>query len=178
MKFYPNNYIYWYNIYVADIRYNLTGIILFNQLQLRVCAGNAMGFVRLVRSGSLRCSSNTVRFLPSLDDLTSFETLCSRKGDEAVTEQETSDNSVNVSGGTLSAARNLDVIVHNLQQTFQKDTDFFKVCVKFSQQFFYSLDDEFLFLILESLNFVTHFFFVIYPDSGRSVQQSIERRFV
>ncbi len=35
--------------------------------------GNAMGYVRMIRSGGLRCCSNAIRFVPDLDDIVSFE---------------------------------------------------------------------------------------------------------
>lgn len=35
--------------------------------------GNAMGYVRMIRSGGLNYCSNSIRFVPDLDDIVSFE---------------------------------------------------------------------------------------------------------
>jgi WASH complex subunit 7 len=45
----------------------------FRQLVTEI--GNALGFIRLVRSGGLHCCSNAIRFVPDLDTITSFEEL-------------------------------------------------------------------------------------------------------
>ena len=91
-----------------------------------------MGYVRLVRSGGLRCSSNTVRFLPDLSRLPKFEALCTRSSDTPSSSSDddrshTDEHVTNVSEQTLQAARNLDIVIQNLQQAFHKDTDYFKV---------------------------------------------------
>lgn len=35
--------------------------------------GNALGYVRMIRSGGLNYCSNTIRFVPDLEDIVSFE---------------------------------------------------------------------------------------------------------
>lgn len=42
--------------------------------------GNAMGYVRMIRSGGLHCCSNAIRFVPDLDDIVNFEELCKEEG--------------------------------------------------------------------------------------------------
>ena len=37
--------------------------------------GNAMGYIRMVRSGGLHCCSNAIRFVPDLDEIVNFEEL-------------------------------------------------------------------------------------------------------
>lgn len=32
-----------------------------------------MGYIRMIRSGGLRCCSNAIRFVPDLDDIVNFE---------------------------------------------------------------------------------------------------------
>ncbi|KAK4296222.1 hypothetical protein Pmani_031273 [Petrolisthes manimaculis] len=76
--------------------------------------GNAMGYVRLVRSGGLHCSSNSARFLPTLQDAPNLAELCA---DDSVSPQ------------TRQAALNLDAVVENLTRAFQHDTDYFKLLV-------------------------------------------------
>jgi WASH complex subunit 7 len=42
--------------------------------------GNAMGYIRMVRSGGLHCCSNAIRFIPDLEDIVNFEELCKEEG--------------------------------------------------------------------------------------------------
>ncbi|KAG1671599.1 WASH complex subunit 4 [Nymphon striatum] len=37
--------------------------------------GNAMGYIRMIRSGGLHCCSNAIRFIPDLEDIVSFQEL-------------------------------------------------------------------------------------------------------
>jgi len=48
--------------------------------------GNAMGYIRMIRSGGLHCCSNAIRFVPDLEDIVSFEELVTPGGppEEAV----------------------------------------------------------------------------------------------
>ncbi|XP_068215030.1 WASH complex subunit 4 [Palaemon carinicauda] len=76
--------------------------------------GNAMGYVRLVRSGGLHCSSNAARFIPDLQDVISFCQLC---------------EDCEVSPETHKAAENLDAVINNLTRNFHQDADYFKLLV-------------------------------------------------
>ena len=38
--------------------------------------GNAMGYIRMVRSGGLNCCSSAIRFVPNVQDIGSFTNLC------------------------------------------------------------------------------------------------------
>lgn len=48
--------------------------------------GNAMGYVRMIRSGGLNYCSNSIRFVPDLDDIVSFE-LYSTELKQSLSEQ-------------------------------------------------------------------------------------------
>ncbi len=50
---------------------NQTYLDQFRQLISQI--GNALGYVRMIRSGGLNYCSNTIRFVPDLDDIVSFE---------------------------------------------------------------------------------------------------------
>lgn len=76
--------------------------------------GNAMGYVRLVRSGGLHCSSNAARFIPDLQDVVSLVQLC---------------EDAHVSAETIRAAENLDAVINSLTRNFHQDTDYFKLLV-------------------------------------------------
>ncbi|KAB7497191.1 WASH complex subunit 7 [Armadillidium nasatum] len=73
--------------------------------------GNAIGYVRLVRSGCLHCSSSATQFIPDLQDVITFSDLCQSdfSGEK-----------------TLEAAKNLDAVLANITGHFHKETDFFK----------------------------------------------------
>ncbi|XP_041350230.1 WASH complex subunit 4-like isoform X3 [Gigantopelta aegis] len=76
--------------------------------------GNAMGYIRMIRSGGLHCCSNAIRFIPDLEDIVSFEELCKEEG---------------LSAECQSAARNLDNVIGNLAKNFAEGTEYFKMLV-------------------------------------------------
>ncbi|XP_071485715.1 WASH complex subunit 4-like [Diadema antillarum] len=83
--------------------------------------GNAMGYIRMIRSGGLRCCSNAIRFVPDLEDIVSFEELV---GEEGLSEE------------VSTAARNLDNVIGNLTKNFAEGTEYFKMLVDvFSPEF-------------------------------------------
>lgn len=76
----------------------------------------------MLRSGALHCSSNSVAFVPDLDDLAeqsansgdTFESMAIAEG---------------CSGESLVAAKNLDTVLKNLNRNFSEATDYFKLLV-------------------------------------------------
>ncbi|KXJ13474.1 WASH complex subunit 7 [Exaiptasia diaphana] len=76
--------------------------------------GNAMGYIRMIRSGGLHCCSNAIRFVPDLEDIVSFE--------ELVKEEE-------LSVEALQAAKILDSAIDNLSKNFAGATEYFKLLV-------------------------------------------------
>ncbi|XP_069101114.1 WASH complex subunit 4-like isoform X2 [Argopecten irradians] len=76
--------------------------------------GNAMGYIRMIRSGGLHCCSNAIRFIPDLEDIVNFEELCKEEG---------------LSQECQVAAKNLDNIVGNLARNFAEGTEYFKLLV-------------------------------------------------
>ena len=90
-------YIYMYYIYVhiyiicRACRYVSHKYKPFNRCVFNFCllplivfsismSGNAMGYIRMVRSGGLNCCSNAIRFVPNLEDIASFEELVKEEG--------------------------------------------------------------------------------------------------
>ena len=71
-----------------------------------------MGYVRMIRSGGLHFVSNSIRFIPDLDDIPNFEQLSrdEKMSDEAV-----------------EAAKLLDEVVENLRKNFAEGTEYFEV---------------------------------------------------
>eukprot|EP01083_Nonionella_stella_P277002 941676_1 len=76
--------------------------------------GNALGYTRMVRSGGLRHCSRAIKFVPDLDNISSFRKLC----DDA-----------QIGGETRDAAEALDDILSNLSANFAEGTDYFQLLV-------------------------------------------------
>ena len=83
---------------------------LFRQLISNI--GNAMGYVRMVRSGALNACSNASVFLPALDADLKFIQLTKECHLSATTER---------------AAENLESDLQNLVKNFAEGTQYFKV---------------------------------------------------
>ncbi|XP_063238126.1 WASH complex subunit 4 isoform X2 [Bacillus rossius redtenbacheri] len=76
--------------------------------------GNAMGYVRMIRSGGLHCCSDAISFVPDLDDIPSFKDLCERD---------------RLSEVCVEAAERLDQVIGNLVRNFTEGTEYFKLLV-------------------------------------------------
>ncbi|KAG7209121.1 hypothetical protein KM043_015267 [Ampulex compressa] len=84
----------------------------FRQLITQI--GNALGYVRLIRSGGLHASSNAVSFLPNIDSTVAFETMC---------------KNLNYSITTQAAAKRLEDDIANLVRNFTEGIQYFKLLV-------------------------------------------------
>ena len=118
----------------------------FRQLISQI--GNVLGFVRMLRSGALHCSSNSVNFVPELDDLSevSFSNM---------TQEES------LSKETIEASQNLDAILSTLNRNFTESTDYFKLLVDvfastFRDQKNFHLRNFYVILPATTYNFVEH----------------------
>lgn len=80
--------------------------------------GNALGYVRMVRSGGLHHVSQSIKFVPSLESIPSF------------TESATKEN---LSAETKEAAKNLDTVLADLLANFSDGSEYFQVLVKIFQ---------------------------------------------
>jgi len=76
--------------------------------------GNAMGFIRMVRSGGLYYTSNAIKFVPDLQNVAKFEEMATAE---------------NLSNATQNAAKNLDSALDGLTKNFAEGTDYFKMLV-------------------------------------------------
>ena len=75
--------------------------------------GNTMGYVRMIKAGGLHFVSNSIRFVPDLDDIPSFERL---------TIEEIGNDTM-----ACQAAKTLDEVVANLGKNFSDSTEYFEV---------------------------------------------------
>ena len=76
-----------------------------------------MGYVRMIKAGGLHFLSNSIRFVPDLDDIPKFENLSVDEGLDSIPE-------------TIEAAKTLDLVVENLSQNFTDSTEYFEVSTK------------------------------------------------
>ncbi|XP_051918259.1 WASH complex subunit 4 [Hippocampus zosterae] len=85
----------------------------FRQLISQI--GNAMGYVRMIRSGGLHCCSSAIRFVPDLEDIVNFEELVKEEG---------------LSEETQRAAGVLDSVLGDLTSNSAEGTEYFKMLVE------------------------------------------------
>jgi WASH complex subunit 7 len=76
--------------------------------------GNAMGYVRLIRSGGLLFTSNSIQFVPDLNNIVKFEELAKTA---ILTEP------------TIQAGLNVDNVVDTLNRNFSEGSEYFKMLV-------------------------------------------------
>uniref|UniRef100_A0A6V7IWT1 WASH complex subunit 4 N-terminal domain-containing protein n=1 Tax=Bracon brevicornis TaxID=1563983 RepID=A0A6V7IWT1_9HYME len=84
----------------------------FRQLITQI--GNALGYVRLIRSGGLHACANSVSFLPEITSSVQFENTCKE---------------LDYSGTTQAAAKRLDDDIGNLVRNFTEGIQYFKLLV-------------------------------------------------
>uniref|UniRef100_A0A3B3TAL3 WASH complex subunit 4 n=1 Tax=Paramormyrops kingsleyae TaxID=1676925 RepID=A0A3B3TAL3_9TELE len=116
----------------------------FRQLISQI--GNAMGYVRMIRSGGLHCCSNAIRFVPDLEDIVNFEELVKEEG---------------LSEETQKAASVLDSVLSDLTSNSAEGTEYFKMLVDVFAPEFRSVKNMHLrnfYIIVPPLtvNFVAH----------------------
>ncbi|KOC69164.1 WASH complex subunit 7 [Habropoda laboriosa] len=84
----------------------------FRQLITQI--GNALGYVRLIRSGGLHASANAISFLPNINSSMPFELMC---------------KNLNYSATTQAAAKCLENDIANLVRNFTEGIQYFKLLV-------------------------------------------------
>ncbi|GMH64492.1 hypothetical protein TrRE_jg6565, partial [Triparma retinervis] len=108
--------------------------------------GNALGYVRMVRSAGMKFCSDAVQFLPDLEDIPDFAPLAgeglsgsdgsSGEGDEEGGEGEEGGEKkkpvegAKLSATTVTAAQNLDACIGVVKTNLKDSTDYFHLLVK------------------------------------------------
>lgn len=93
--------------------------------------GNAMGYIRMVRSGGLLAVANAIKYVPVL----SLESGVAKFG--ALVEKE------HLSGESVAAAQNVDLLLENLTQSFVgQGFEYFKLLVDVFAPEFQSADSQ------------------------------------
>ncbi|XP_015795193.1 WASH complex subunit 4 [Tetranychus urticae] len=98
------------------------GYTLLDRFRLLITEiGNALGFVRMLRSGALHCSSSSVSFVPDLEELNtiSFKSMVLEDG---------------FGSECLKSAQNLDHILQTLSRNFSEATDYYNLLVQVFQE--------------------------------------------
>eukprot|EP01062_Namystynia_karyoxenos_P059273 TRINITY_DN50728_c0_g1_i1.p1 TRINITY_DN50728_c0_g1~~TRINITY_DN50728_c0_g1_i1.p1 ORF type:complete len:1241 (+),score=561.49 TRINITY_DN50728_c0_g1_i1:104-3724(+) len=89
--------------------------------------GNALGYVRMVRTGGMRAISRQISFVPALDEIPEFAAML----EEANFRQNPDDSDEEVEGElaetTRQAAANLDAVLQNQSKRFSDGSDYFKL---------------------------------------------------
>jgi WASH complex subunit 7 len=108
--------------------------------------GNAMGYIRMLRSGGFQYISNAIKFVPDLQEIVPFTEMAEKES---------------LSSETVEAAKNLDSAIGNLSKNFAEGTEYFSLLVSvFAEQFRseQNLHLKTFYIILPPLaiNFVEH----------------------
>eukprot|EP00981_Chlorochromonas_danica_P012186 scaffold4610_cov180-Ochromonas_danica.AAC.3 len=110
--------------------------------------GNALGYVRMVRSASMFYCSEAVKYLPEFEDIITFADHAGPGRDA----KEIPDTGVvlpavkgaNLSDETVRAAKNLDEVIQTLVKNFGEGSDYFKVLVNVFQSVLLNSEHEHL----------------------------------
>jgi WASH complex subunit 7 len=124
--------------FVRDIRklgVNDAGKTFLDQFRILITEiGNALGYVRMVRSASMYFCSEAVKFLPEIDDVVNFEELAG-KGKPSPDDANSTipGTGAEFNEETVRAAKNLDDVISCLVRNFGEGSDYFKVLVNVFQ---------------------------------------------
>lgn len=122
----------------------LSYLDLFRDLVSQI--GNAMGYVRMVRSGGRHCAADATLFLPALDSRASFKRLAEED---------------NLSSRTVQSSENLEHNIDGLVSDFIQGSEYFKLLVEVFAPVFRNpknvhLKNFFVIVPPLTLNFVEH----------------------
>ena len=152
--------------FVRDIRklgVNDTGKSFLDQFRILITeVGNALGYVRMVRSASMYYCSEAVKFIPDFEHVIQFEKHAGsgyhsnvREGSRGeVKEKENNAAGAELSMETVRAGKNLDEVISTLVKNFGEGSDYFKVLVNVFQTVLLSSDHDHLknfYMIVPSL---------------------------
>ncbi len=100
--------------------------------------GNALGYVRMVRSASMYYCSEAVQYLPDFNNVINFENAAGAgsndPGDADAGIAPTTTPGAGLSPETVRAGTNLDSVIETLVNNFGEGSDYFKVLVNVFQQ--------------------------------------------
>ncbi|XP_063704330.1 WASH complex subunit 4 [Culicoides brevitarsis] len=108
--------------------------------------GNALGYVRMVRSGAIHFTADASTFLPELDENLKFVFLAKENG---------------LSRTTIEAAEDLEANIENISKTYAEGDEYFKLLVDTFAPFFRNpkhihLKNFYLIIPALTLNYIEH----------------------
>jgi WASH complex subunit 7 len=100
--------------------------------------GNALGYVRMVRSAGMQFCSDAITFIPDVDNIVSFGQHAGNgdpgPNEDGNTEEPASSiNGANLSEDAVDAGKNLDSVLSELLKNFTEGTNYFQMLVKVFQ---------------------------------------------
>lgn len=144
-------------LFVTEIRklgVNKQGKSFLDQFRILITEiGNALGYVRMVRSASMYYCSEAVKFLPEFENTISFEAHAGKgsgtEGEEGQEGGKPADgkgvsSGANLSAETVRSAKNLDETIDTLVKNFGEGSDYFKVLVNVFQSVLLTKEHEHL----------------------------------
>ena len=136
---YPFNRAFQFNKDIRKLGVSDSGKTFLDQFRMLITEiGNALGYVRMVRSAGMNYCSNAIKFVPDLNH-THFKFEAYAGDGVAETNEESGEVvrdaivGAKLSRETVVAARNLDSVISTLAKNFSENNDYFKVLVKVFQ---------------------------------------------
>lgn len=137
---YPFDRAFQFNKDIRKLGVSDSGKTFLDQFRLLITEiGNALGYVRMVRSAGMNHCSNAIKFVPDLNhthfkfEAYAGDGVADEKQDETGQEVRNTIRGANLSRETIVAARNLDSVISTLAKNFSENNDYFKVLVKVFQ---------------------------------------------
>lgn len=95
--------------------------------QLITLIGNALGYVRMVRTGGMRAISRQISFVPALDEIPEFAMMLEESNFKLDPEDEEEELDSELAETTQQAAATLDAVLSNQNKRFSEGSDYFKL---------------------------------------------------
>ncbi|RLN59422.1 hypothetical protein BBP00_00006505 [Phytophthora kernoviae] len=137
---YPFDRAFQFNKDIRKLGVSDSGKTFLDQFRMLITEiGNALGYVRMVRSAGMNYCSNAIKFVPDLNhthfkfEAYAGEGVSEDKNEESGEVVQDKIVGAKLSRETVVAARNLDSVISTLAKNFSENNDYFKVLVKVFQ---------------------------------------------
>ncbi|KAL3664094.1 hypothetical protein V7S43_010979 [Phytophthora oleae] len=137
---YPFDRAFQFNKDIRKLGVSDSGKTFLDQFRMLITEiGNALGYVRMVRSAGMNYCSNAIKFVPDLNhthfkfEAYAGDGVAEEKNEETGEVLQDEIAGAKLSRETVVAARNLDSVILTLAKNFSENNDYFKVLVKVFQ---------------------------------------------
>nr|CCA26974.1 KIAA1033 putative [Albugo laibachii Nc14] len=148
---YPYTRAFQFNRDIRKLGVSDSGKSFLDQFRVLITEiGNALGYVRMVRSAGMNYCSNAIKFVPDLNHTHfSFEEHTQQRAiepDLSIAKAATVDGSdmKPLSDETMVAARQLDTVIATLAKNFSENNDYFNILVQVFQNVTNSIEQKHL----------------------------------